>query len=176
MSYKENGSREMNRTIDDPCAMQVRKSENNKKFKFVTTNHLDLLNAKSDLNFFGMTVKHHLFVPSEKVEDYSKLRNGESGGKLTNINVRHGFGQLPLPTLPSRYQQYHGDITIEDSMRNLLNVKKNSCNPREDTYYDRSFDLFDDKLGIETPDPTKSIVFGTRGGVSTRFLPRPPRK
>lgn len=172
-------SREFNRTLDDPCATQQRAEDNNKKLKFVTTNFRDLLDAKEQLNFYGMTIKDKLFVPSEEMDKDSKLKYGETGGIITNCKTKHGFGALPLPTIPSRYQLFHGDVDIEDSLRNLSDNTKNSCNPRDTEYYKRHFYLFDDSKGIETPDATKSIEskdFGQRGGVSTRFMVRPSKR
>lgn len=172
-------TREFNRTIDDPCATQQRAVDNTKKLKFVTTNFRDLLEAKEKLNFYGMTIKDKLFVPAEEMDKESQLKYGETGGMITNCKTKHGFGQLPLPTLPSRYQLYHGDVDIEDSMRNLSDNTKNSCNPRDTEYYKRHFYLFDDAQGIETPDATKSIEtidFGARGGISTRFMKRQSKK
>jgi hypothetical protein len=168
--------REFNRLIDDECAMQQRQGDNTKKLKFVTTNHIDLLEGKDKLNFFGMTTKDKLFVPSEQVDQYSSLLNGEAGSSMTNCRVRHGFGQLPLPTAPSKYQLAHGDITIEDSLRGAIEVNKQSCNPRDISFHDRHFYIFE---GIEKPDATKSIetgAFGNRGGQSTRFDNRIKRK
>lgn len=172
-------TREFNRTIDDPCATQQRSEDNSKKLKFVTTNFRDLVEAKDTLNFYGMTIKDKLFVPAENMDEDSKLKYGETGGVVTNCKTKHGFGQLPFPTMPSRYQLFHGDVDIEDSMRNLSDNTKNSCNPRDNEFYKRSFYLFDDSKGIETPDATKSIEtndFGPRGGLSTRFIKRPSKK
>lgn len=171
----QKGSREMNKQIDDPCYIQLHSEENNKKLKFVTTNYIDLLDGKDKLNFFGISVKDQLFVPSDKMNTYSDLLNGSQGNIMTNPNVRYGFGPLPMPTLPSRYQLYHGDIDVEDSMRNLYETKKNSCNPRELDFHNRHFYIFDDKQGIETPNASNSIEnqeFGPRGGVSTRKTAR----
>jgi hypothetical protein len=168
--------REQNRTMDDPCAIELRDDQNNKKLKFVTTSFRDLIEAKDNLNFFGMTLQDHLFVPSESIDKYSDLRNGKTGNALTQCNVRNGFGQLPFPTMPSKYQLSRGDVKIEDSMRNLYEINKNSCNPRDVQYYDRYFYIFDDKQGIDTPSAIKSVeqpdMFVRRGGVDTRFMTR----
>lgn len=172
-------TREFNRTGDDPCAITQKNTDNMKKLKFVTTNFADLLDAKEQLNFYGMTIKDKLFVPAESMDKDSDLKYGETGNVLTNCKTKQGLGQLPLPTIPARYQLFHGDVDIEDSIRNLSDNTKNSCNPRDTEYYKRSFALFDDSLGIETPDATKSIEtseFGPRGGVATRFLVRPSKK
>ena len=165
--------REFNKTIDGPCAQQQRTDDNAKKLKFVTTNHIDLLEGKGSLNFYGMTVRDTLFVPGERIDDDSQLRLGQKGGILTNCNTRYGFGQLPLPTMPSRYQLFHGDVVTEDSMRNAIETNKQSCNPRDAQYYNRSFYIFNDKSGPESPNAMKSVEipqFGPRGGASTRFL------
>jgi hypothetical protein len=167
----QKNSREMNKQKDDPCYIQLHSEENNKKLKFVTTNYIDLLEGNDKLNFFGVSVKDQLFVPSEKINTYSDLLNGSQGNIMTNPNIRYGFGPLPMPTLPSRYQLFHGDVDVEDSMRNFIEVKKNSCNPREINFHDRHFTIFDDTKGIETPNASKSVEtveFGPRGGASTR--------
>lgn len=175
-TFKQSSRREYNRLIDDPCAIQQRNSDNQKKIKFVTTNHIDLLNGKADMNFFGMTMKDQLFVPSEKIDDYSKLLNGQNGGVLTNVNVKYGFGQLPIPTVPGQYQLAHGDVVIEDSIRNLRENNKNACNPRDTDFHDRYFYLFNDSIGIETPAAIKSVhtdELGPPGGISTRSKKNP---
>lgn len=167
--YRKRPGQEMNRVIDDPCAIQQRGIDSAKKLKFVTTNHIDLINARSDMNFFGIGVKDQLFVPTDAVDTYSSLRNGERGGTLTNCNVKYGFGQLPVPTLPSRHQLYHGDVDIEDSMRNEIQSKRNACLPRDPLYHDRHFTIFDPSQGIEIPDATKSVDPAPRGGEPSRF-------
>ena len=172
-SFQQVNWREFNKTIDDPCAIQQRNDNNNKKLKFVTTNHVDLLEAKDTLNFYGMTIKDTLFVPGENMDSDSYLRLGEKGNILTNCNTKNEYGQLPLPTMPSRYQLYHGDVNIEDSLRNNnLENNRKTCNPSSSEYFNRHFFLFDDKNGIETPNAAKSVEtqdFGPRGGTSTRF-------
>lgn len=170
---------EFNRTIDDECAQKQRLDDNTKKLKFVTTNFRDLLDAKTELNYYGMTLKDKLFVPQEEMDRESKLKYGETGGIITNCKGKNDLGQLPLPTMPSRYQLFHGDVDIEDSMRNLSDNTKNACIPRDSKFHDRFFYLFDDSKGIETPNATKSIEtagFGPRGGVATRFIARPSKR
>lgn len=171
-------NREFNRTIDDPCAIQQKVDDNEKKLKFVTTNFKDLLDGKKELNFFGMTVKDQLFVPSDKVTVYNDLLSGKTGSIMTNFKFKENIGQLPFPTMPSRYQLSRGDVVIEDCMRNLYEDKKNSCNPRENEYHNRSFYIFNEKAGIEVPNPVKSVEpdeFGKRGGIGTRFLAKKKR-
>ena len=172
-SFDKRKTRDFTRTIDDPCYMQQEQLDNSKKLKFITTNHIDLLEAKDKLNFYGMTIKDKLFVPSENMDSDSFLRYGKNGGIMTNCNVKNEYGQLPLPTVPSKYQLSHGDVDIEDSMRFLIESNRKSCHPIEKDFHNRSFYLFDDKLGIETPNPIKSIeapeLFGPRGGISSRF-------
>ena len=141
---------EFNKLNEDACYTLQKDVSNKKKLKFVTTNHIDLIEAKDKLNFFGIAMKDQLFVPGDKIDTYSDLLNGKSGQILTNCNTRHGFGQLPLPTTPYRGQLQHGDVTIEDSIRNNVQVRKNSCLPREQDFHNRSFAIFDDKLDIHT--------------------------
>lgn len=171
-SFQKVNFREFNKTIDDPCAIQQRNNDNTKKLKYITTNHIDLLEAREKLNFYGIAIKDTLFVPGERMDEDSKLRLGEQGNILTNCNIRNEFGQLPFPTMPARYQLAHGDVDLEDSMRYFLEDNKKSCNPSDKQYYNRSFYIFDDKNGIETPNAVRSVEtddFGKRGGVSTRF-------
>jgi hypothetical protein len=166
------------RLTSDPCAIQAKNLDNDKKLKYITTNHVDLIEAKDKLNFFSIGLKDTLFVPTEKVDTYSSLLNGSAGGELTNCKVRNGFGQLPIPTLPFRGQVSHGDVTIEDSIRNQNQLRKNSCLPRDTKFEQRSFSIFDESKGIETPQAIKSVekredgfAFG-RMGASTRFIDR----
>lgn len=173
-SFAKTNVREFNRTIDDPCAIQQRTSDNNKKLKFVTTNHIDLLEAKEKLNFYGMTIRDQLFVPSEQMDGDSFLRYGKTGGIMTNPNIKNEFGQLPFPTIPAKYQTSHGNLEVEDTMRlPLFENNRNSCNPHDMEFHKRVFGIFDDRLGIETPNAVRSVQghdFGPRGGVSTRFV------
>lgn len=166
-------TREFNKTIDDPCAIQQRNEDNNKKLKFVTTNHIDLLQAKEQLNFYGMTIRDKLFVPAEKMDEDSFLRYGKTGGIMTNPNIKNEFGQLPFSTLPAQYQTGHGNLNAKEDLRlSEYITNRNSCNPRDLKFHDRSFYIFDDTKGIETPNALLSIEtpeFGPRGGMSTRF-------
>lgn len=161
------GVREFNRLIDDTCAVQQRTQDNFQKFKFVTTNHIDLLEGKQALNFFGMTVKDKLFVPADMMDGDSQLRYAP----LTNMNVKNELGQLPLPTMPSRYQLAHGDVDIEDGMRNWTAANKKSCDPHDTQFHDRFFYIFDGNT-VPTPNALQSVeipAFGPRGGQTTRF-------
>ena len=170
--YKNN---EFNRLNNDACYINQRDTSNNKKLKFITTNHIDLIEAKDKLNFFGIGVRDTLFVPGEKIDDYSNLLNGKNGQVLTNCNVKNGFGTLPMPTTPYRGQLQHGDIKIEDSMRNNLGIKKNTCLPRESNFEKRVFSIFDDSQNILTPSAIKSVETPDigfslgRSGMATRF-------
>lgn len=168
-SFRKANIREFNKTIDDPCAIAQRDNDNNKKLKFLTTNHRDLLEGRETMNYFGMTVRDKLFVPAEQMDTFSKLRQGETGNIMTNCNASNELGPLPIATLPARYQLYHGDVDIEDGMRNLQEVNKNSCNPRDAEYHERHFYIFGENTGVEAPNALNSVENGVRGGVSTRF-------
>ena len=168
-SFKVNKPREFNKLIDDGCDIQQRNYSNDKKLKFVTTTHRDLIDAKKRLNYFGVDIQDQLFTPDYLMDDESKLWLGVTGGKLTNCNVKHEFGELPLPTMPSRYQLYHGDVQTEDNIRNYLEQNKNSCNPRDSEFYKRSFYIFDGC--VEVPEAVKSVEENLRCGVSSRYPP-----
>lgn len=166
------------RLTSDPCAIQAKNLDNSKKLKYITTNHVDLIEAKDKLNFFSIGLKDTLFVPTDKIDTYSSLLNGKIGGELTSCNVRNGFGQLPMPTLPFRGTVSHGDVTIEDSIRNQTQLRKNSCLPRDPKFEQRSFSIFDESKGIEAPSASKSVekvedgfTYG-RMGISSRFIDR----
>jgi hypothetical protein len=166
---------EFNRLNEDLCYNQQKDKLNKKKLKFVTTNHVDLLEAKEKLNFFGIGMRDQLFVPGDRIDTFSSLMNGHSGQILTNCNVRNGFGQLPLPTTPYRGQVSHGDVLVEDSIRSSMQIRNNSCLPRESDFHNRSFAIFDDKLDITTPQAIKSVETPQigfqlgRNGIPSRF-------
>lgn len=160
--------REFNKTIDDPCAIQQKNEDNSKKYKFITTNHIDLLNAKTDYNFFGMTMRDQLFVPGEKMDTYSSLLQGTSGNINTNCNVKNGFGSFPL-NIPSKYQTSHGDLQLENNFRHFTESNRKTINPKDNNYYDRYFYLFDDKNGAQTPNALNSVENWSRSGMPSRF-------
>lgn len=167
----------MTRLLYDPCEQQAKDVDNTKKLKFMTTNHIDLLNGAADYNFFSIGLKDQLFVPGEKVDTWSNLLNGSI---MTNCKVKNEYGQLPVQ-IGFHGQGYHGDVTTEDSIRNNGQVRKNSCLPREDKFYNRSFSLFKE-TGIEVPEAIRSVEkpedgFNLgRNGISTRFTDRFQKK
>jgi hypothetical protein len=165
-SFNNQKPREFNKLRDDECDIKQRNFSNDKALKFVTTTFKDLIDAKQTKNFFGIDIKDQLFTPANLMDDESKLKMGVSGGQLTNCRVRHELGELPLPTMPARYQLYHGDVSVEDSMRNFVGTNKKSCNPKDDQFYNRSFYMFE---GIEKPDATKSVEENIRCGISSRY-------
>jgi hypothetical protein len=167
-NYKSSG---MNKLIDDECHQQAHANDNKKKLKFITTNHIDLLEAKDKLNFFGIGIKDQLFVPGEKIDTYSGLLNGIDGGILTNYRIRNGLGELPIQ-IGFKGQGFHGDPVIEDQIRNNIEVKKNACLPRDTDFEKRSFYLFEN---LESPNPLKAVEQPQLGftmgrmGLATRF-------
>lgn len=172
-SFEKFKMNEYNKLSEDDCYNQRKNNDNNKKLKFITTNYIDLLEANQKLNFFGIASKNGVFVPGEQIDNYSNLLNGKNGGTLTNCNVKNGFGQLPILTTPYKGQSQHGDVVIEDSMRNFIEIKKYSCLPKDDEFQNRSFSIFDN--GIEVPQAIKSVETQFNGfplgrnGQSTRF-------
>lgn len=171
-SFKEYDG--MSSLADDECYKQQKDMSNSKKLKFITTNHIDLLEGKEKLNFFGLGVRDQLFVPGDRIDQYSNLLNGSIGHTLTRCNIKNEFGQLPIPTTPFRGQLQHGNVDIEDSLR-TFEVKKTSCLPKDTNFQDRSFAIFskDDTpnaiLSVETPQVGFSLG---RNGTPTRFSER----
>ena len=161
----------MNRLRDDACSMDQRNNANGKKLKYITTNFNDLLQAKEQFNFFEMTTKDKLFVPSEKINDYSALIDGKTSTILTQLNVRQGLGQLPFPTTPGKYQLFHGDVVKEDEIRLNYQDNKKSSLPFDPRFFDRSFYVFNDAKGIESVKPIDFVEAQNRAGVSTRYPP-----
>ena len=97
---------------------------------------------------------------------------------MTNCKVKNIFGQLPLPTVPAKYQTGHGNLEKEETLRFPLIYEehKQAIIPRDEEFYKRSFYIFEN---IEKPDALKSVEtpeFGPRGGVSTRYLPKQEKK
>lgn len=165
--FKAAQNHEFNRVIDDPCFIQQQTEDNSKKLKFVTTNHLDLIDAKANLNFFGMTMRDQLFVPSEQIDTFSLLRQGQTGNVVTNCNIRNEYGQLPFPTMPSKYQTAHGDVDKESILTTSnYEINRKTCNPRDNSFFNRSFYIFEN---VEVPNALNSVESDLRCGVSTRF-------
>jgi hypothetical protein len=179
-SFAKYENTDSNRLISDDCAIQQKIQDNSKKLKYITTNYVDLLEANKKLNFFSIGVKDQLFAPADKIDDLSNLRNGVDGGQLTSLNERRciELGQLPVPTMPYRGQLFHGDVNIEDNIRNNIQVKKHSCLPKDTEFYDRSFSIFNNSQEIETPMPSKSVELPESGfqfgrvGLPSRFCNR----
>ena len=173
--FEKHKKNEFNRMSEDNCYNQRKDSDNDKKLKYMTNSSIDLLESKDKLNFFGIGIRDGLNVPGESIDTYSSLLNGTDGGRITNDKYKSSFGQLPLPTLPYKGQLQHGDINIEDSIRNAIEVKKNSCLPKDADFQSRSFAIFDSKLNIEVPDASKSVEYKENGfylgrnGESSRF-------
>ena len=169
---------EFNRLNEDNCYNKRKDNDNGKKLKYMTNSHVDLLESKDKLNFFGIGIKDGLNVPGERIDTFSNLLNGQSGGQITNEKYKHSFGQLPLPTTPYKGQLHHVDVNTEDSIRNFVEVKKKACLPKDHNFEQRSFAIFDDKLNIEVPNANRSVEQKTNGfnlgrnGESSRFQNR----
>lgn len=149
---------------DDACEQQKRNQEDSTKLKYVTTNHIDLLNGHKQ-NWFGIALRDQLFTPAENMDADSQLRHGT----LTNCKVRNNFGQLPIPTLPSLANSRAQDTDIESKyIWSQLTRERKECNPRETNFHDRSFYTFPEIKHQAIKSVQKSTHY--RQGVSTRFL------
>lgn len=166
-SFDKEKPREFNRLRDDPCDIKQRNYSNEKTLKFTTTTFRDLHDSNRVKNHFAIGIDDQLFVPTKYIDTYSNLLNGNSGNIMTNCNNRSELGELPLPTMPSRYQLFHGNVDIEDKMRNMIDINKTSSNPRDTMYYNRSFYLFNEC--VDKPNPLDSVEEKIRCGVSTRY-------
>lgn len=159
---------DLNRLKDDKCYKDIKIKSDNHKLRYYTTSFSDLLDAQINKdNFFGLTIKNELFVPTSKIDIYSDLINGENGMKLTNQYTKRGTNtSYPLPTIPGKYQTAHGDIDIEDNLR-MVNINKyqKSCITIECNHNERTFQLF-----TENNFPVNAVAdIKFKVGVQTRF-------
>ena len=164
--------RDLTRLQDDSCEQQKRGSEDTSKLKYITTNHLDLIEGHS-YNWFGIGIRDQLFVPSENMDGDSILRYAP----LTNCRIKDNYGQLPIPTLPSLHNAHAQDTDKESKMLWPLHDKgQKVCNPRDTDFFNRSFYLFPTELrepgGELKHEAIKSVqqTNDYRQGISTRFL------
>jgi len=166
--------RGQNRLVEDPCAVQLRDCQNDKKMKYITTNHRDLIDAKENYNFFSLGIQDQLFVPGEKADIHSDLLLGVNGNTMSRYRSRQNYGQLPLPTMPARFQLHHGNVDTEDRMRWEPTYNRKSCNPKDTAYNERHFAIFNDALDIEIPQAVRSVErpeagFKSQYGMDSRW-------
>lgn len=164
----------LNRLRDDKMTINQQGTDSLKKLKYYTTNTADMINAKDSYNMYGIDLKDGLFVPAKLIDNDSFLRANKKGNTRQKGNYSNNSA-LPFPTLPARYNVAHGDTTIEDGIRqNPVEPNKNSTNPKDTAFYNRTFSIFNDKNGIETPNALRSVEtrqdFGARGGINTRNI------
>jgi hypothetical protein len=159
---------DLNRLKDDDCYQVARNNSDGKKLRYYTTSFKDFLDAQTNKeNYFGLTIKNELFVPTSKIDTYSDLVNGTNGQMLTNQYTKRGTDtSYPLPTIPAKYQLAHGNIEIEDNLRMVNNYKtQKSCLPIECNYNEKTFQIF------EKNSPPQNIAQNVKlqVGVQTRF-------
>lgn len=88
-------------------------------------------------------------APGTTVDIGTKIRDSS----ITKDRYRHGRGQLPMSTTAS-YLNAQGDTYIEDmNLRNGPLRAKNSCQPRDNKFYERSFYIFDGMPYVPNQDP-----------------------
>jgi hypothetical protein len=171
---------DLTKLSEDSCYIQQKQMDNDVKLKYMTTNFNDLMDSKFTGNIFNINYSDSLFVPSEQIDLSSSLRQGgymsdSLGGQLTNVRLKTSLGQLPLPTLPSKYQSSHNinEIDLEDNLRfqdYTNSLKKNTCVPRDNTFHDRFFTIFSDDIPL--PNPLNSVENFQRAGIPSRNLNR----
>jgi hypothetical protein len=143
----------MDKVFDD-CRSQNQNNDFTRKFKYVTTNFADIVNAKDTGNYFGINVRDYISVPGDKIESDTLLKFQ----KMTNCNSREISKSLPLPTTPAKFQLAHGDVSSENSLRFLELRDKKSVLPSFSSY---SFEILPTLESISI-EPFPKI------GVSTR--------
>lgn len=150
------------RVGNDVCNVNQKNQGNDKKLKYFTTNHADLLQANATQNFFtigktrtlGADTKGNLIVPA-----------------LTNERYRTDLGTLPV-NLGLRTRKV--DPVQEANVRGFgAEETKNSVVARSQDFYTRSFTIFTGNM--EVPSALKSVekkedgFKDGRAGTSTRF-------
>jgi hypothetical protein len=157
-------TRNLTRLQDDECEQQYRVNEDSTKLKYITTNHLDLLEGH-EYNWFGIGLRDQVFVPKENMDGDSYLRYAP----MTKCRTRDNLGQLPIPTLPSLHNAHVQDTDKESNLIwPLYDRGQKVCNPRDTDFYNRSFYLFPEMKHEAIKSVQTSIDY--RQGISTRFL------
>jgi hypothetical protein len=158
---------EFNRLIDDSCYKTVKDCENVKTVKYITTSFNNLLdNQGLNGGFYGLSVKHELAVPSEKIDIYNSLIRDT----ITNCQTMRGTDNaLPLETIPAKYQLPFGNVEIEDELKNgstTLRSKKTCLKTLDCNNQDRVFYIFDKNI---LPPKPENGVEKQRFAFSSRF-------
>jgi hypothetical protein len=158
---------------DDGCFNQVKDIQDQKKFKYYTTNHIDLLDSRQKKNFLSISANEGQRVGSKEIDGDSKFRYTQQ----SKCKGHQSLGELPL-NMQGRNRTGH-NIKHLDTEYNLLNdintenFKRHSKIPRDNNYTNRTFTIFDNKN--DTPDALKSVEkpelngCARRGGENTRF-------
>ena len=147
----------------DNCYLQKHITENNQKFKFLTTNFVDLETANTQFNHFGISRKNGLFTPAENVHTETSLFKSEN----TNFREKAQMGQLPLPTLPGKYfQNAYGDPKVEATIRGQAVYRLGRVTDNDS--YNRISVNYPPRVTI--PKPINSVEEDIRGGIPTRHL------
>lgn len=152
----------MSHLTDDPCYLQTKNNSNVTSYKYMTTSFDDLIKNKEIGNY---SIRHELTSPSDFIDIHSELLES----KITNCLAYRGTdNQLPVSTIPAKYQLFHGTPEMEDQLRAKDLKQKKSCANVLFNKTARTFAIFDDVNGIETPEPVKAVE-PVRFAFSTRF-------
>ena len=151
----------------DSCQMKEQEKRSQKPLKYYTTDFKNLENNSKDLNSFdnnsGQLISNLNFDLNNDELRYQQVKFDRTCREL---------GELPFPTLPFRGNLNFGDIENENKVRFPIyeNDRRHSALPRENEYYKRSFDLFDND-----DQPSLFVEPWNRAGVSTRYLAGDPK-
>ena len=167
IKYKMDPNREFTSLKYDYCQMKEQEKRAQKPLKYYTTDFKNLENDSKDLNSFdnksGQLISNLNFDLSNDELRYQQVKFDKTCREL---------GELPFPTLPFRGNLNFGDIENENKVRFPLyeNDRRNSVLPRDNEYYNRSFDLFD-----KEDQPSLYVEPWNPAGVSTRYLAGDPK-
>jgi len=147
----------------DYSSFSRRERESVKPMKYYTQNFFD----EQIVQDRGIFFRDGIDVPACAVGASSGLRIG----KMTNVNLPQDLPALPLPTAAS-YAHGQGPVPAEDKIRPGSLRGKNASQPRDTSFYNRSFYIFDTMPCAPNQDATY-VVQKSNGyymGVDTRHM------
>jgi hypothetical protein len=148
------------RSTNDSCFIQNKDKSNFDREKYSTTSFTDLIEAQRNGGSFNSV---DYGIPSDKINIYSELVNGIRGGYNSECYTTRGTrNNLPI-ILGAKYNVSHGDIDVEDSIRDDFIRDKNPPRYLADNV-DRVFEIF---TGLVTP--TNNVTKVSQAGIQTRF-------
>lgn len=119
----------------DNCnEVTARERDSTKPLKYFTTNFFD----KEIKLSRGINFSDGVGIALCKVDQDSRHRFSQN----TTLNLPQTLPSLPLPTT-ANYSKGQGSVDIEDSIRYQYQRERKECNPKDTSYYKRSFTSFE---------------------------------